>query len=96
MNKRPTLQDFTNSEWFKTRPPKIQEVAKNWPPGRYRLNGVAKNPHNGEVVLLYSYGENPDGTCDMVKVRLCCMCHKGSARIVDVCLNHLEPVDVLV
>ena len=81
------LKEFTESEWFKSRPPAIQEVARHWPPGVYRF--IDAGDKTGMEGLLFCYEEDDDGKCTSVKLRL------PSQKIVSVCIKHLEPVDVL-
>lgn len=91
MSKAP-LSHFLASDWFKNLPPKVQEVARVYPPGLYKLMTT------GQTVLLHCYTESLDGTCTTCRIRVtpeyeprCIM----PREVFDIPLKDLRPVDIL-
>ncbi len=90
---RPTLKHFLDSRWFKSRPGPVQEAARRYPPGLYRMTST------GQKVVLYAYEEQDDGSVYSCKVNVTKEFNPGCTferQVFGVPLADLEPVDILV
>jgi hypothetical protein len=64
MKRRATFENFIECAWFKNLPPKVQDAARQYPPGLYRMMTT------GQIVKLVCYTENQDGSCDKCRVQI--------------------------
>lgn len=80
-----------DTDWYKERPPLIQQKIDAYPPDR-----LYRQKSTGRIVYLYSYEEGDDGQCEMCTITITkrfnptCVLDR---RVFDVPLEDLEEME---